>query len=73
MVTRVTVMTTITIKLSDERLNKLKQLAVKANVLPDELVQSSVDEWLSGPDEEFQLAVNYLLQKNAELYRRLAR
>ena len=55
-------MTTMTIYLSDERLNKLKQLAVKANVQPDELVQSSVDEWLSGPDEEFQLAVNYLLQ-----------
>ncbi len=65
-------MTTMTIYLSDERLNKLKQLAVKANVQPDELVQSSVDEWLSGPDEEFQLAVNYLLQKNAELHTRLA-
>ena len=66
-------MTTITITLSDDRLDKLKQLAVKANVQPDELVQSSVDEWLSGPDDEFQRAVTYLLQKNAELYRRLAR
>jgi predicted transcriptional regulator len=73
MVTGVTAMTTMTIYLSDERLNKLKQLAVKANVQPDELVQSSVDEWLSGPDEEFKRAVNYLLQKNAELYTRLAR
>lgn len=66
-------MTTITITLSDERLDKLKQLAVKANVQPDALVQSSVDEWLSGPDDEFQRAVAYLLQKNSELYKRLAR
>src|SRR5437667_281079 len=41
MVKGVTAMTTITISLSDERLNKLKQLAAKANVQPHAFVDGN--------------------------------
>ena len=65
-------MTTITIPLSDERLQKLKELAKEANVTPEELVRVSLEEWLSRPKEDFARAANYVLRKNRELYRRLA-
>jgi hypothetical protein len=65
-------MTTITITLPDDRLLKLKEGATRLSVSPEELVRVSIEELLSRPDEAFQRAVNYVLEKNAELYRRLA-
>jgi hypothetical protein len=63
---------TITITLPDDRLLKLKERATRLSVSPEELVRVSIEELLSRPDEAFQRAVNYVLEKNAELYRRLA-
>jgi hypothetical protein len=65
-------MTTITITLPDDRLLKLKERATRLSVSPEELVRVSIEELLSRPDEAFQRTVNYVLEKNAELYRRLA-
>jgi hypothetical protein len=65
-------MTTISIPLSDERLLRLKELASAANVAPEELLRLSVEEWLSRPREDFARAARRVLEKNAELYRRLA-
>jgi hypothetical protein len=65
-------MTTITITLPEDRLLKLKERATRLSVSPEELVRVSIEELLSRPDEAFQRAVNYVLEKNAELYRRLA-
>jgi antitoxin FitA len=65
-------MRTITITLADERLQKLKELAKEAQIAPEELLRISVEEWLSRPKDDFTRAANYVLQKNAELYRRLA-
>jgi hypothetical protein len=65
-------MTTISIPLSDERFFRLKELADGAKVSPEELVRASIEEWLSRPADDFVQAANYVLQKNAELYRRLA-
>jgi predicted transcriptional regulator len=65
-------MTTITITLPDDRLLKLQERATHFSVSPEELVRVSIEEMLSRPDEAFQRAVNYVLEKNAELYRRLA-
>ena len=36
------------------------------------LILLSIEEILARPDEEFQQATEYVLQKNAELYQRLA-
>ena len=65
-------MTTITIGLSDDRALRLKEMAARLGVSPEELVRVSVDELLARPDEEFERAVGYVLKKNAEFYRRLA-
>lgn len=65
-------MTTITISLSDDRLRKLKEVATQYSVAPEELVRVSVEELLARPEEEFRQTLDYVLHKNAELYRRLA-
>jgi hypothetical protein len=65
-------MQTITITLSDERLLKLKETAARMKISPEELVQVSIEELLAQPEEAFRRAVEYVLNKNTELYRRLA-
>jgi hypothetical protein len=65
-------MQTITITLSDDRLAQLQQLAVRFGVQPEDLVRVSVEELLTRPEDAFQRAVQYVLEKNADLYRRLA-
>jgi predicted transcriptional regulator len=65
-------MTTITISLPDDRLQKLKGIATRFSVAPEELVRVSIEELLTRPEEDFRRALEYVLSKNAELYRRLA-
>jgi len=65
-------MTTITISLPDDRLQKLKEIATRFSVAPEELVRVSIEELLTRPEEDFRRALEYVLNKNAELYRRLA-
>ena len=65
-------MTTITIGLPDERALRLKEMAARLGLSPEELVRVSVEELLARPDEEFERAVDHVLKKNDELYRRLA-
>ena len=65
-------MTTITISLPDDHLQKLKEIAMRFSVAPEELVRVSIEEWLTRPEEDFRRALEYVLKKNAELYRRLA-
>jgi predicted transcriptional regulator len=65
-------MTTITIALADDRVEKLKQIAARFNISPEDLVRVSIDELLTRPEESFQQAAEYVLNKNSELYRRLA-
>lgn len=65
-------MTTIAITIPDERLSKLQDLAARFQITPEELLRASLEEILARPDEAFQVALQYVLQKNAELYQRLA-
>ncbi len=65
-------MNTITITLSDERLAKLREVAARYSVTPEDLARVSIEELLAQPEETFQAAADYVLKKNAELYRRLA-
>jgi antitoxin FitA len=66
-------MMTITIGLSDEHARKLKHLADHAGVSADELIRETVQNWLEHSDQEFAMAAAYVIEKNSELYRRLAR
>ncbi len=65
-------MSTITITLSDDHLAKLREIATRYNVKPEDLARVSIEELLTRPEESFQQAADYILHKNAELYRRLA-
>jgi hypothetical protein len=65
-------MTTITIPLSEKRLEYLRELARPVNVAPEELARAGLEEWFRQPREDFVEAARHFLQKNAELYRRLA-
>ena len=64
-------MSNITISLPEDSMSKLKEMAVGLGTTPEELVRASVQDLLGRP-EEFQKAVDYVLKKNEELYRRLA-
>ena len=65
-------MTSITIPLTDDRLERLKALAQEAGVTPEALAGATLEDWLNRPREDFLRAARYVLEKNAELYRRLA-
>jgi antitoxin FitA len=65
-------MTSLTIHLSEERLARLQEIARRFNVKAEDLARVGVEELLKQPDEKFELAAKYILDKNAELYRRLA-
>lgn len=62
---------TIRVTLPDDRLLRLKEIATQFGVSLEELVRVSIEELVSRPEEEFERALNFVLQKNAELYRRL--
>ena len=65
-------MESMTINLSEDKLQKLKNLADQLGVSPEELIRLSLDTLLSQPDDALFTSIDYLLEKNAELYRRLA-
>jgi hypothetical protein len=65
-------MTAITIELPSERLQKLQEMALKFGVSMEELVRLRVEDMLTQPEEQFRKAAEYVLKKNAELYKRLA-
>ena len=65
-------MVTITVTLSEDRLQKLQDLAARFRIAPEELLRVSVEELIARPQADFQKAVDYVLKKNKELYKRLA-
>jgi antitoxin FitA len=62
----------LTISLPEDRLQQLQERAARLHIAPEELVRASIEELLTRPDEEFQRALTYVLNGNAELYRQLA-
>ena len=64
-------MSTLTIALSDDHLAKLQEIADRFKIKPEDLARVSVEELLTRPEESFQQAADYILHKNADLYRRL--
>jgi predicted transcriptional regulator len=65
-------MVTITVTLSEDRLQKLQDLAAQFRIAPEELLRVSVEELIARPQADFQKAIDYVLKKNKELYKRLA-
>jgi len=65
-------MTTFTITLPDDRVKRLKELAERFRVAPQELVRVSLEDLLTRPLDDFQQALERVFAKNADLYKRLA-
>jgi hypothetical protein len=65
-------MSSIIVNLTDEHLSKLKEMAGRLKVSPEDLARMSIEELIAQPEEDFERAADYVLKKNAELYRRLA-
>ena len=63
---------TITITVGDERLSRLKEIASDYKVTVEELVRLSIDNLLLQPEPVLERAMEYILEKNRDLYRRLA-
>ena len=62
----------ITVTLSAEQIARLKELASRYGVPLEELARAGIEDLLARPDDAFEKAVERILQKNAELYRRLS-
>ncbi len=65
-------MNTITLNINDERFQKLQATASRLGISVEELVLVGIDNLLTEKGESFQNAMEYVLNKNAELYKRLA-
>jgi len=60
------------IELPEQTASKLEQIAERLSVSPEQLLVLSLEEKLAQLDEEFRSSADYVLKKNADLYRRLA-
>ncbi len=65
-------MVTITVTISEDRLQKLQNLAKQFNIPTEELLRVSFEELVARPQEDFQKALAYVLETYKELYKRLA-
>lgn len=64
-------MSTVTFQVEDEKANRLADAARERGVAVEALLQQITDDFLARK-EGFEKAAQYVLAKNAELYRRLA-
>jgi len=62
----------ITIDLSDSQFQKLQNLARVHGIATEVLLKASLEDWLNLQKGDFVNAADYVLEKNAELYWRLA-
>lgn len=65
-------MASITIELPDSYLKALQELADTYGIPLEVLLRSSLDSWISSQNADFVSTTDYVLEKNAELYQRLA-
>jgi predicted transcriptional regulator len=61
----------VEIQLPDDLVSKVEQAASKQGISVEQLVRESVEEKIQR-DSQFEAAVGKVLEKNAELYRRLS-
>jgi hypothetical protein len=62
----------VTFELPPAQAEKLRQEAERLGVAATELARAAVSDLLAAPDDDFRAVVTRVLQKNQELYRRLA-
>ena len=65
-------MNAFTIALPEEQAHRLRELAREAGISPEQLPAPASRSGWTRPGRDFAEAAAYVLQKNRELYRRLA-
>ncbi len=65
-------MTIITLDVPEERLRLLVERAKGLGITPEDLIQLSIADLVRRPTPEVQDAITAVIQKNRDLYRRLA-
>jgi hypothetical protein len=65
-------MTRITVQLDESKADLLREKAEKFGLSPDQFVAASIEDLLAQPEPEFEMAIQRVLSKNKELYKRLA-
>ncbi len=65
-------MATITISLSDKEMRRLESLSEREGLTVEQLVRLCVRDLITRPNESFQITAKRVIEKNAELYRRLS-
>jgi antitoxin FitA len=62
----------ISLQLSPAEAELLTTTAMRLGVRPEDLVKATLTDALAADKEEFHKAAEYVLEKNRDLYRRLA-
>lgn len=65
-------MAEITVDIAEQRLATLRDLAAESGLSAEEFLRTCIDDWLVRREKDFAQTADYVLRKNAELYRRLA-
>ena len=62
----------ISLQLDEEQSRRLEEVARELKVDARELAKAAINDLVSRPTEDFDRVLQYVLDKNHELYRRLA-
>ena len=65
-------MATLTISLSDEEMRRLEELSKRESLTVEQMVRLGIHDFIGQPDDAFRAAAKRVMEKNAELYRRLS-
>jgi len=62
----------ISLQLDDEQSRRLEEVARELKVDPKHLARAAINDLVSRPADDFERVTRYVLEKNRELYGRLA-
>jgi hypothetical protein len=62
----------VAFELPPAQADRLKEEAARLGVAPDELARAALSNLLANQDPDFEVAARRVLDRNRELYRRLA-
>ena len=62
----------LAIEISEAQADRLREHAKRLGLQPEDLARAAVADLLGDRDEDFEAATKLVLEKNAELYKRLS-
>ncbi|MEO3706766.1 ribbon-helix-helix protein, CopG family [Trichormus azollae] len=65
-------MAAITINIPEQQLQQLQAMAQTNGISTEEVLRTTIEDWLNYLKGDFEQAAKYVLKKNSEFYRRLA-